>query len=93
MKDTTSPPNIGTVVSIRGSVVDIGLDVHLPPVYTLLHADDGRMSIEVLAHLNVHCVRGIARTPTQGLARGMAVEDMGGYGVSLSYGRCCRQCP
>lgn len=77
MKSTTSHPNIGTVVSIRGSVVDIGFDTHLPPVYTLLYADNRKISIEVLAHLNAHCVRGIALTPTQGLARGMTVEDTG----------------
>ena len=34
--------------------------------------------IEVLAQLDAHHVRGIALTPTQGLARGMAVEDTGG---------------
>ena len=78
MKTTTSPPNIGTVVSIRGSVVDIGFDIHLPPIYTLLHADEGRISIEVLEQLDAHHVRGIALTPTQGLARGMAIEDTGG---------------
>jgi F-type H+/Na+-transporting ATPase subunit beta len=32
----------------------------------------------VLAQLDAHHVRGIALTPTQGLARGMAVEDTGG---------------
>jgi F-type H+-transporting ATPase subunit beta len=78
MKTTTSPSNIGTVVSIRGSVVDIGFDIHLPSIYNLLHADDGKISIEVLEQLNAHRVRGIALTPTQGLARGMAVEDTGG---------------
>ena len=34
--------------------------------------------IEVLAQLDARHVRGIALTPTQGLARGMAVEDTGG---------------
>jgi F-type H+-transporting ATPase subunit beta len=32
----------------------------------------------VLAQLDAHHVRGIALTPTQGLARGMAVEDTAG---------------
>ena len=36
------------------------------------------MAIEVLAQLDAHRVRGIALTPTQGLARGMTVEDTGG---------------
>jgi hypothetical protein len=39
---------------------------------------EGEIAIEVLAQLDAHRVRGIALTPTQGLARGMAVEDTGG---------------
>jgi len=74
----TNPSNLGTVVSVRGSVVDVCFDSHLPPIYSLLHAKDGTIAIEVLAQLDVHRVRGIALTPTQGLARGMAVEDTGG---------------
>ena len=31
-------PNHGAVVSVRGSVVDIRFDEHLPPIYSLLHA-------------------------------------------------------
>ena len=70
--------NRGAVVSVRGSVVDIQFDAHLPPIYTLLHAKEGEVAIEVLAQLDAHRVRGIALTPTQGLARGNAVEDTGG---------------
>jgi F-type H+-transporting ATPase subunit beta len=51
----------------------------LPPIYSLLHVGDGgRIVIEVLAQQDAHHVRGIALTPTQGLARGMQVEDTGG---------------
>lgn len=71
-------PNLGIVVSVRGSVVDVGFDGALPPIYTLLHASEGAIAVEVLAHVDEHRVRGIALTPTQGLARGMAVEDSGG---------------
>ncbi len=74
----TGPLNQGVVVSVRGSVVDIRFDARLPPIYSLLHAKDGEIAIEVLAQLDAHSVRGIALTPTQGLARGMAVEDTGG---------------
>ncbi len=70
--------NQGAVVAVRGSVVDIRFDAHLPPIYSLLHAQGGEIAIEVLSQLDSHCVRGIALTPTQGLARGMAVEDTGG---------------
>jgi F-type H+/Na+-transporting ATPase subunit beta len=73
-----TPLNIGAVVSVRGSVVDIRFDKELPPIYSLLHARNGKIAIEVLVQLDAHCVRGIALTPTQGLARGMKVEDSGG---------------
>ncbi len=69
---------VGRVVSVRGSVVDIGFDSHLPPIYTLLHAMNGKIAIEVLAQLDAHCIRGIALTPTHGLARNMPVENTGG---------------
>jgi F-type H+-transporting ATPase subunit beta len=74
----TIPANLGAVVSVRGSVVDIKFDAHLPPIYSLLHAKDGKIAIEVLAQLDAHCVRGIALTPTEGLVRGSHVEDTGG---------------
>ena len=71
--------NFGSVVSVRGSVVDIWFKDHLPPIYTLLRAGKaGKIAIEVLTHLDEHRVRGIALTPTEGLARGIEVEDTGG---------------
>lgn len=73
-----SSPRRGRVVSVRGSVVDIRFDAHLPSIYSLLFAKEGTVAIEVLSQLDAHCVRGIALTPTQGLARGMAVDDTGG---------------
>ena len=78
MENKTSFPNLGVVVSVRGSVVDIRFNAHLPPITSLLHAQEGDIAIEVLAQLDAFHVRGIALTPTQGLARGMAVEDTGG---------------
>ena len=73
------PPHSGTVVSVRGSVVDVRFDSHLPPIYSVLRAGVGKqIVIEVLAQRDARHVRGIALTPTQGLARGMAVEDTGG---------------
>lgn len=79
MKNKTSPSNLGAVVSVHGSVVDIRFDQHLSSIHSLLCAgDEGRIVIEVLAQLDAQRVRGIALTSTQGLARGMAVEDTGG---------------
>jgi F-type H+-transporting ATPase subunit beta len=69
----------GAVVSVRGSVVDVAFNEHLPPIYSLLHTGaDSQIIIEVQSQLDEHRVRGIALTPTQGLARGMAVHDTGG---------------
>jgi len=59
--------------------VDVRFDEYLPPIYSLLRAgDESQIAIEVLAQIDAHLVRGIALTPTQGLARGMPVTDTGG---------------
>ncbi len=69
----------GVVIAVRGSVVDVCFDAHLPPVHTLLRCgQDNEIAIEVLAQLDAQRVRCIALTPTQGLARGMVVQDTGG---------------
>ena len=71
--------NAGVITAVRGSVVDARFDGRLPPIRTLLRAGaDGAMAIEVLTQIDSRHVRGIALTPTQGLARGMAVSDTGG---------------
>jgi len=68
----------GTVVSVRGSVVEVRFEAHLPPIYSVLRAGtQGQIVIEVLTQSDARRVRGIALTPTEGLARGMAVEDTG----------------
>jgi len=103
MEGKNSPLNFGKVISVRGSIVDVLFERHLPAVYTLLRAytlcqgsgrrclrhlpavhtlpragKESQIAIEVLTQLDAHHVRGIALTPTEGLARGMAVEDTGG---------------
>jgi F-type H+-transporting ATPase subunit beta len=70
--------NIGKVTSIRGSVVDVWFQEDLPAINTLLLAgEDQKIKIEIFNQLDTHHVRGIALTPTQGLARGMAVTSTG----------------
>ena len=77
--DATHSPNRGVVVAVRGGVVDVRFDQRLPPIYSVLHAEENdRVVIEVLSQLDALHVRGIALTTTQGLARGMAVIDTGG---------------
>lgn len=68
----------GRVIAVRASVVDVCFERDPPPVYTVLHAGaEGRIVIEVLAQLGAGVVRGIALTPTQGLARGAPVVNSG----------------
>jgi F-type H+-transporting ATPase subunit beta len=70
--------SIGAVASVRGSVVDVRFEGRLPAIHTVLHAGDGgRIVVEVLSQRDSRHVRGIALTPTHGLARGMPVRDTG----------------
>jgi F-type H+/Na+-transporting ATPase subunit beta len=70
--------NVGSVVSVRGSVVDVRFERHLPPVYSVLRTGaQQQIVIEVLLQVDQHTVRGIALTPTQGLARGTVARDTG----------------
>lgn len=66
----------GRIVSIRGSVIDVRFDDHLPAVQALLHTQD-ELPVEVLSHLNQQTVRGIALQPTGGLSRGDTISDVG----------------
>ena len=73
------PENHGTVLSVRGSVIDIHFGHDLPAINNLLRVgDQAPVLIEVWAQLDAHRVRGIAMTSPQGLARGAKVEDTGG---------------
>ena len=67
--------NNGEIVSVRGSVIDARFANLLPRIHNLLKAGDA--VIEVLIHLDQETVRGIALTPTQGVARGSLVIDSG----------------
>jgi len=68
----------GTVAAIRGSVVDARFPRRLPDLHNELRTgDDGDIVIEVTAHLSAEMARGVALTPTQGLARGAPVTDTG----------------
>jgi F-type H+/Na+-transporting ATPase subunit beta len=71
-------PNYGTVISVRSSVVDVSFPTALPNIFNELRTGtDNRIVIEVLTHLDNQTVRGIALTPTSGLARGAPVMDTG----------------
>ncbi len=75
---TPPAPACGRVAAVRGSVVDVHFPEHLPPIHTLLRAGpDGRVALEIVTQMDARHVRAIALTSTQGLARGMPVQDTG----------------
>ena len=72
-------PNLGKVVSIKGSVVDAYFPVRIPPMHNVLETgDDSGVSVEVVSHVDSTTVRGIALTATRGLCRGAIIRDTGG---------------
>lgn len=78
MNAAIAQKDLGTVLSIRGSVVDVYFEHALPAINNLLRAGkEGRVLIEVWMQLDPHRVRGIAMTPPQGLTRGAPVKDTG----------------
>ena len=77
-KHINSTLNYGKITSVRGGVVNIKFENNLPPVLTLLHTgNQNEIAIEVLTQIDTTHVKGIALTPTEGLARGMTVESSG----------------
>ncbi|MFZ2395113.1 MAG: F0F1 ATP synthase subunit beta [Smithella sp.] len=69
--------NQGKVLSVRSSVVDVHF-LTAPAIRNVLKAgDEGQVIIEVFTQLDNNTVRGVALTPTQGLARGSKVIDTG----------------
>ena len=63
--------NQGSIISIRGSVVDVRFLEHLPEPNNLLKTGTNQqVALEVVTYLSSEIVRTIALTPTQGLARG-----------------------
>jgi len=78
-KRTPSEKLNGIIVRVRGSVIDARFAHGVPDLHNELRAgDDGEVVIEVVNHLDAHTIRGIALTPTEGLARGSLVTDRGG---------------
>ncbi len=68
--------NFGNITSIRGSVVDVCFATKLPHIHSILKVgENNKFMLEVLEQRDAQHVRCIALTPTQGLARGMLVED------------------
>jgi F-type H+/Na+-transporting ATPase subunit beta len=80
-----SSKNVGRIVEIRGVVVDVVFHEKLPEIYQALRIrvpeKDGRPAVDLVAEVQQHLgndrVRAVAMDSTDGLARGMEVEDTG----------------
>jgi F-type H+-transporting ATPase subunit beta len=79
MPEGFSSARRGSVDAVRGSVVDARFPSPLPPLNNrLLAGEEQQVVIEVASHVDAATVRGVALTPTRGLARGAPVADTGG---------------
>src|SRR6186713_2407176 len=74
---------IGKVVQVIGPVVDIEFPGSLPAIYNAVRVtgDAGGQKVDIIVeveqHLGENRVRTVAMKPTDGLQRGMKVEDLG----------------
>jgi len=87
MNETANPRRVGTVVQVIGPVVDIAFrGQELPEIYTAVRVTSEGFEteipvdiiVEVEQHIGEDTVRCVAMHPTDGLARGMKAEDLGG---------------
>lgn len=70
--------NQGRILQIMGPVVDVEFGEELPEIYSALRVNIKRTSLilEIQQHLGWNTVRCVAMGPTEGLCRGMVVEDL-----------------
>jgi F-type H+/Na+-transporting ATPase subunit beta len=70
---------IGKIVQIIGAVVDVEVsEGHIPKIYDALRVKENNLILEVQQQLGDSVVRCIAMGITDGLRRGLAVENTGG---------------
>jgi F-type H+-transporting ATPase subunit beta len=85
MAESRTKTNVGKIVEIRGVVIDVVFHEQLPEIFHALRiqapAEGGRPAVdlimEVQQHLGNDRVRAVAMDATDGLSRGMDVEDTG----------------
>jgi len=69
---------IGRVHSVRGGIIDIRFEQHLPELQTLLTSDSKKpIFAEVTAHIDEKTVRALGLSPTAGLQKGTIFYDTG----------------
>ena len=82
--------NIGKIVQVISSVVDVEFAEGLPGIYNALEItrDNGeKLVLEVAQHLGASQARCVAMGATDGLRRGQEVEDTGAP-ISVPVGEC-----
>jgi len=68
----------GKVIQVIGAVVDVRFPAgELPAIYNALTVPDMGLTMETQQHIGDNAVRAIAMGSTDGMKRGMAVEDTG----------------
>jgi F-type H+-transporting ATPase subunit beta len=85
MPETRDSKNVGSIMEIKGVVIDAVFPGELPPIYNALRisvpARDGRPAVDLVAEVQQHLgndrVRAVAMDSTDGLSRGVDVEDTG----------------
>src|SRR5580658_1924481 len=81
MAENGANTNAGTLIEIKGVVIDASFPGRLPAIYSALaitRPEGGTLIAEVQQHLGDDRVRAVAMDTTDGLARGTAVIDTGG---------------
>ncbi len=84
-KDTSANDNVGSVIEIKGVVIDAVFPGELPQIYSALRLSlpeqDGREAIELIAEVQQHLgddrVRAVAMDTTDGIPRGVEIVDTG----------------
>lgn len=78
----------GKVAQVIGPVIDVEFpEGHLPAVTNALKIKD-KLTLEVATHVGDNTVRAFALGPTEGISRGMEVEDTGAP-ISVPVGKAC----
>ncbi|MDR2481542.1 MAG: F0F1 ATP synthase subunit beta [Spirochaetaceae bacterium] len=70
----------GIITEIVGPVIDVRFEENfVPSILNALHVKNGEKSVtlEALQHIGDNCVRCVAMSATEGLSRGLEVEDTG----------------
>jgi F-type H+-transporting ATPase subunit beta len=98
IKEKEITMNIGKIVQVIGPVLDVEFPAgKLPAILNAIkiklgHTNGGSaaavLTCEVASHLGDNTVRAIAMSSTEGLTRGMAVEDTGAP-ISVPVGKAC----